>query len=203
MQSRLFSSKSSDKTQLDVTIEWRTHLSAHEKKQVIRTGVEAFLDLYKDHTEEALGLTPGLVKRTWLTDMMTQSALPMFENGGLHLAIATVNDSVAGIIMCKPVTARQEDLKTDLYISILTVKPLYSLLDPAQKIRIGLGKQLLESAIARFSEANTVTLDTRRINTSGIAFYQALGFAVTEDATYGGYDLGKYVGLEKSVMRTI
>jgi len=196
MRAQLFSSKiNSTKSNLEIAIEWQSILSPDLQKQITATHLASFLDLYLPYTEQQLGLKPELSKEEWLTKMI-QDELHEVKQGKLFLATAHAQDKLVGFIMCAPSKARHENLKVDVYISLLAVKPIRDF-KSKNKIRIGLGQQLVESAEARFTDANTLTLDTRYINQSAMAFYEKIGFNATGTRTFGGSNPKHYLGLEK------
>lgn len=202
MRSRLFSSKINlAKSSLAVSVEWDDCPAELVEKQIIATHVASFLDLYKDFTESDLGLAPGLSKKAWLTNMI-KGELEEVKHGKLHLAIACIDDRVVGFIICEPVKARREDLKNDVYISLLAANPFRDF-KSEEKIHIGIGRHLMESAEKRFSEMNTLTLDTRLINKAAIKFYEKLGFNSTGRRTFGGSNPDHYVGYEKANLSTV
>jgi len=187
------------KSILETSIEWHTTPSTMLQKQIIETHVASFMDLDRDYSEELLGLTPGLTKAVWLTKMI-EDELEEIKQGKLFLATISLQDNLAGFIVCAPVKARHEDLKADLYISLLAVKPFRDLVSK-NKIRIGLGQQLVECVESRFTDANAITLDTRLINKPVMSFYEKLSFASTGQRTLGGSNPDYYTGYEKLVMR--
>lgn len=203
MNLRIFSSKINEKkTKLETSVEWHHSLSPVLQKQIVATHVASFLDLYRAYTKEQLGLKPSLTKRQWLTKMIEEE-LKDVQDGKVFIATISVQDSLAGFISCMPVKARHEDFKTDIYISLLAVKPFRYLDQTKEKLHIGLGRQLIESVIAKFTDANTLTLDTRLINVPGIAFYKALGFSTTGERTFGGSNPEHYTGYEKELKRSL
>lgn len=202
MNIRMFSSKINEKkTKLETSVEWHSTLSPMLEKQMIATHVASFLDLYRAYSEEQLGLMPGLTKKQWLINVI-QEELKDIKDGKLFVATVCIQDNLAGFITCTPVKARHEDFKTDVYVSLLAVKPFCYLDDNREKIHIGLGRQLIESVIAKFPGANTITLDTRVINTPGIAFYKTLGFSVTGKRTFAVNNPERYTGCEKQLKRS-
>lgn len=220
-----FSKVNEEKTSLQTTIEWHTQLTPLLEKQIIQTHVTSFLDLYREYSEEQLGLKVGKTKKAWLTEMI-KGELEDVKAGKVFLATVSIENNVAGFITCLPVTQRydrasssqivqrwrqiqptkvkscQESIRQDVYMSLLAVKPIR---DPktGKKIQIGLGRQLVERVESRFPDANALTLDTRLVNTSGIAFYQKLGFSLTGQRTFGGSNPVHYTGCEKRLMRLV
>jgi len=93
---------------------------------------------------------------------------------------------------------RISDLKSDVYVSLLAVKPYCY---KGEKGHLGFGSQLMQAVEDRYCNANSITLDTRRINESGRKFYQRLGFVEVENFTFSSHNMLKYVGCEKTVDR--
>jgi ribosomal protein S18 acetylase RimI-like enzyme len=213
MYARMFSSKvNKNKSKLETSLEWHNELSPMLQKQIIATHVASFLDLYRDYSEEQLGLKSGLTKQKWLTNMI-EAEIEDIKEGKVLVATISIENSVAGFVTCMPAKPRhdkkdisannwQDDFTTDIYISLLAVKPTYNP-RTKEKIQIGLGRQLIESVEARFTNANALTLDTRLINKPGIAFYQKIGFLTTGRRTFGGSNSEYYTGVEKRVMRPV
>lgn len=202
MHPRLFAAKiDTKKSGLETAITWHTTLSDTLRRQIIAVHVDSFMDAYRNLSEEMLGLKPGVNKKEWLTKMI-ESELDEFNKGERTLAAITLNDCIAGYIMCSAVKARHTNLKTDLYIEMLAVKPLRDFYCGA-KIQLGLGRQLMDSAIAKFDSANSIILDTRVLNTPAKEFYERIGFNCTGKLTFGDYDSKHYTGFEKSVMRRV
>ncbi len=215
-----FSKINQEKTKfLQTTVEWHTKLTPLLKKQIIQTHLASFLDLYSHKSEAELNLRQ--TKESWLTKMIL-AELEDIKAGNILLATVSIENNVAGFITCLPVAHRhnkatgnqivqrwqqqthprqwQDAIRKDVYISLLAVKPIR---DPytGEKIQIGFGRQLVESVEAKMTEANALTLDTRLINTSGIAFYERLGFSRSGQRTFGGSDPAHYTGCEKRLMR--
>jgi len=209
MHARIFSSKiNRTKSTLEASIEWHTMPSALLQKKIIATHLASFLDLYRDYSEKQLGLKPGLSKEAWLTKMIEEE-LEEIKQGKLYLATISLEDNIAGFIVCAPVKARHKeekmkdnDLKTDVYISLLAIKP-FRYFRSQDKIHIGLGQQLVDSVESRFTGANMITLDTRLINKPAMSFYERLGFNSTGKRTLGGSNPDYYTGYEKFVMRQV
>jgi|GEM_PF-4358955 ribosomal protein S18 acetylase RimI-like enzyme len=227
MYSRSFFSKvNQEKTKyLQTTVEWHTELTPLLESQIIQTHVASFLDLYRNYSEEQLGLRPGLTKKIWLTEMI-QAELDEIKAGNILLATVSIENNVAGFVTCLPAVHRhnmasanqllnlwrqnqpsnttqwQESIRKDVYISLLAVRPFRDP-DTGEKIQIGLGQQLVESVEAKMAAANALTLDTRLINTPGIAFYKKLGFSTTGQRTFGGSNVAHYTGCEKRLMRPV
>lgn len=200
MHARIFSSKMIPNSDLESTIEWHTSLSDKLQKQIVRAHIDSFLDIYRDYSEEQLDLKPDQTKKTWLTKMI-KDELEEVNKGNLFLATVSVQDTLAGFIVCAPVKARHEDLKVDLYISLLAIKSL-RFFKSQNKIHIGLGRELVNSAESKFPEANTLTLDTRLINKAAMLFYEKIGFSSTGKRTLGdNHHPDYYTGYERSVMR--
>lgn len=222
-----FSQINQEKTKsLQTTVEWHTKLTPLLEKQVTLTHVSSFLDLYKDYSEEELGLAEGITKETWLTKMI-QAELEEIKKGNIFLATVSIENNVAGFVTCLPVAYRhdksvsskivglwsqdqstdskkwQDSIRKDVYISLLAVKPCHNPHKNGEKIQIGLGRQLIESVEAKFVDATALTLDTRLINTSGIAFYEKLGFSTTGERTFGGTNPKNYTGCEKQLMKLV
>jgi hypothetical protein len=216
MQNRLFSTKNNlKKTQFDTSVEWHKELTPALEKQIIATHLSSFIDLYKNHSEADLGtLKPGITKKAWLTKMI-EDEIKDIKEGKVFIATVSVMDSIAGFITCTPVKRRDENLSrkhsnSDVYISLLAVKPFHYLMKygPSNELKvlqakahIGLGRQLVESVAARFPDADTITLDTRKINEDGKKFYKSLGFDPSEK-TFGGSAAEYYLGYEKEVPRS-
>lgn len=200
MHPRLFTARSVHPDyDLVSSITWHTCLTPSLRDQIIKITVDSFLDAYRGLSEEKLGLRAGLTKKQWLTDMII-SELNDFEKGKYSLATISLDDQAVGFIMCSAPKARHADLKVDLYIDLLAVKPFRDFYS-GEKIQLGLGRQIMESVITRFDSANCINLDTRVLNTPAQAFYTKLGFSCTGAFTFGGYDPKHYTGFEKSVMR--
>lgn len=225
-----FSKMNPQKTKLQFlqpTVEWHTPLTLTPQleKQIVQTHLASFLDLYQDFSEEQLGLETGKTKENWLREMIL-SELDEFKSGKVFLATVCLENNIAGFITCYPTTPRhhdrssiklivndwsegnsnhstkskwQDSISNDVYISLLAVKPFYDS-RTNKKIQIGLGRQLIESAEIRFTKATALTLDTRLINTSGIAFYKKLGFLPTEKHTFHGANPTHYIGCEKKLI---
>lgn len=201
MQARIFSARiKPTKSKLETDIEWRTKITPELEQQIIATHVSAFMDLYRPYTEKDLGLKPGLTKEAWLTNMI-KDELEQVKKGSIYLATITVHDQVAGFITCDPIKARHTDLKLDVYIGLLAVRPFRDF-KTKNKIRIGLGQELVQAAEDRFVNANTFTLDTRIINPA-IGFYEHIGFSNTGRHTFGGNNPDYYVGFEKAITRSL
>ena len=224
MQPRSFFSKlNPEKTKLlQTTVEWHTTLTPLMEQQIIQTHLASFLDLYRDFSEAQLGLPAGTSKKVWLTNMI-QAELKDVKAGNILLATVSIENNVAGFITCLPVTHRhnkassspivnlwhqkptaatqwQDSIRKDAYISLLAVKPCRSS-RTGKKTQIGLGRQLVESVEAKMADANSLTLDTRLINTPGIDFYKNLGFSTSGQRTFGGSDPDHYTGCEKKLMK--
>lgn len=203
MHARIFSSKliGKNKTKFNADIEWHLTPSDFLQKQIIAIHLASFLDLYAPYSEKQLGLKSGMTKQEWLTKMIIDE-LKEVKEGKLLLGTISLQDQIAGFIICAPITKeRYQEFKADVYISLLAVKPFKD--KSEKKIHIGLGQQLVESAQARFVDANTLTLDTRRINKDAMKFYEKIGFSSTGKKTFGGSNPENYVGYEKNVMRTL
>lgn len=212
---------------LQPSLEWHTPLTLTPQieKQIVQTHLASFLDLYKDYSEEQLGLETGKTKKNWLLEMI-HSELEEFKSGKVLLATMSLENNIAGFITCYPATPRHKDrdsikkivnywseenpdhyrkskwhnsISNDVYISLLAVKPFYDS-RTNKKIQIGLGRQLIESAEIRLTNATALTLDTRLINISGIAFYKKLGFLTTEKNTFHGANPAHYIGCEKKLI---
>ena len=202
MQMRLFiSRRDATKSSLDTSIEWHAQPSDKIKKMIIATHISSFLDLYKDYTENDLGLASDLSKEKWLTKMIEDDLNDVSE-GKLFLATISLQDTIAGFVICAPTKSRRENLKADVYISILAIKPFRDFTTES-KIHIGLGKLLVKAVSEAFISANTITLDTRRINQDAMSFYERIGFSSTGDRTLGGCNPEYYIGYEKPVMRSV
>lgn len=221
-----FSTINREKTKLlQTTVEWHTAFTPFLEKQIIQTHMASFLDLYHDYSERQLGLKAGKTKKAWLADMI-KAELDDVKAGNIFLATISIENNVVGFITCLPITQRhnktssseivhqwkqrqprnaaqwQESIRQDVYISLLAVKPTRDLCTN-EKIQLGFGRQLIESVEAKFTDANALTLDTRLINTPGIAFYQRLGFSTTGERTFGGSNPTYYTGCEKPLMRFV
>lgn len=248
MYSRSFLSVfNKDKTKfLQATVEWHTAFTITPllEKQIIKTHVASFLDLYRDYSEADLGRKDGETKKTWLTGMI-EAELAEIKKGNIFLATVSIENNVAGFITCLPAKLRhtkassssitqvwgkkrkstssaaldatrhsttqheatkpkkwQDSIRKDVYISLLAIKPCYSS-HTKNKIQMGLGRLLVESAEAKMTDANALVLDTRLINKPGIAFYQTLGFSTTGKRTFDDADSAHYTGCEKRVMRMV
>jgi len=227
MHARSFFSKiNQGKTKsLQTTVEWYTELTPLLEQQIIQTHVASFLDLYRNYSEAQLGLNPGKTKEIWLTEMI-QAELNDIKAGNILLATVSIENNVAGFITCLPLAHRhnkvssnqivnlwqqnqptdptqwRESIRKDVYISLLAVKPFRNP-HTGEKIQIGLGRQLIESVEAKITDANALTLDTRLINTPGIAFYEKLGFSTSGQRTFGGSNPTHYTGCEKRLMKLI
>jgi len=209
MHARIFYSKiNRTKSTLEASVEWHIAPSSLLQKKIIATHLDSFLDLYRDYSEKQLGLKPGLSKAAWLTKMI-EDELEEIKQGKLYLATISLEDNIAGFIVCAPVKARNEEekardknLKTDVYISLLAIKP-FRYFKSQNKIHIGLGQQLIESVESKFTDANMITLDTRLINKPAMSFYEKLGFNSTGKRTLGGSNPDYYTGYEKFIMRQV
>lgn len=192
-----YSKMSSTKSKLQTSIEWHTLLSSSLENQISKTHVDAFLDVYSNYSEIDLGLKIGVTKKDWLTNMIKEE-LDEVKKGNRYLVTISLQDSIAGFIICEPAKVRHENLKIDIHLSLLAVKPFRDF-KTKNKIRIGLGHQLVDSVESRFSDFNTITLDTRLVNTPAQLFYEKIGFASTGKRTFGGCDPKFYMGYEKRI----
>ncbi len=201
MYTRLFSARINPaKSSLETFIEWHhAPLSTDLQKKIIAVHVASFIELYRDYSEEQLGLEFGVSKSKWLTQVI-KSELAEVNERKLFLATVSVEDNVAGFIICAPVKPRHENFKNDVYISTIAVKPLCDF-KSRNKIHIGLGQQLVKCIESRFPNANTITLDTRLINKPAMLFYERLGFNATGRRTLGGCNPDYYAGYEKSIIK--
>jgi len=199
---RMFSSKiNAEKSSLEMSVEWVTEPSDFLQKQIIAISVDAFLDLYSDLTEEQLGLKHGLTKKSWLTNM-AQGELKELMDGNRMLAVAYLHDRLAGFVLCTHIKSKLDGFKNAVHIELLAVKPIRDL-RTNEKIQVGLGKQLMETVMSRFTDANSFTLDTRLVNKQAIAFYERLGFNSTGRYTFDNLNPDHYTGYQKSIMRCV
>ncbi len=190
MKSRLFKSWMSDKARQVTSIEWYVSLPENIEKEIIRIDEQAFGDLYAECTEADLWLEPGIKKADWIRRLAT-SKLGQFKQGHHHIATISIDDKIVGFVMCAPVKPRGSDLKNDVFVSLLAVKPLRDF--NGEKLRVGLGRQLMESLMQRFEDGNTIILDTRTMNKPALEFYHNLGFKALGNAPL------VYVNLEKNL----
>jgi len=87
---------------LHTTVEWHTQLTPLLVQQITQTHVDSFLDLYKDYSEEQLGLKDP-TKKIWLTEMI-EAELEDIKAGKIFLATISIEKNVAGFVTCLPIT---------------------------------------------------------------------------------------------------
>ena len=191
MQARLFKNRiNSNKTMLETCVEWHTDLTPALEQEITRINVQAFTELYAPYSATELGLAAETTKADFIRRLVDEP-IAAFKQGQHHIATISLLDKVVGFVMCTNINSR------DVFISLIAVKPLHYLSGKHAKINIGLGTQLIESVINKFPDANTVKLDTRTLNYSGIDFYRHLGFQIHENKTFGGSSPLYYVACQK------
>lgn len=181
---------------LEVTIEWHQHPTKNLQSRIIQLHVESFDHLYLSFSEQELGLKDGLTKKAWLQAMVVED-LEKVLAGELHLATISLNGALAGYAICTKTQIKEDH--SEVYLNLLAVKPFKNL-KTGEPLRVGLGRQLIDSVINRHEDATAITLDTRRINKPAIAFYEQLGFEC-KNRNFSEVSPVYYVGVEKRVPR--
>lgn len=182
---------------LEAVIEWHQCPSKNLQASIIQLHVESFCRLYESFSMRDLGLRDGLTKEAWLHAMVVEE-LENVIAGELHLATVSLGGTLAGYAICTK-TRIQKD-HSEVYLNLLAVKP-FKHLKTGVSLRLGLGRQLIDSLINRHDDATVINLDTRKINHGAIAFYEQLGFKRQRTTVSPEINQEYYVGVERRVPR--
>lgn len=181
---------------LEAVVEWHACPSSDLQLRIIQLHVESFDALYQPFSEQDLGLKEGVTKKPWLRAMVVEE-LEKVLTGELHLATISLGGALAGYAICTQTQIKKD--QSEVYLNLLAVKP-FKHLKTGEHLRVGLGRQLIDSLINRHEDATAVNLDTRRINKSAIAFYEQLGFEC-KPKNFSEVNPVHYIGVEKRVPR--
>jgi hypothetical protein len=227
-----FFDKTVRQSNLEISIEWNPPLNEKTTQRMILVHVESFLDVYRNITEQQLGLAVGLTKKAWLTKMITDE-IEEIKNDNIPYACAYIQDQLIGFATCdrehpryNPTMAKANHLfKNDIYVRLLAIRPIKYLFKHydinkiidnypieiqkklnsealPENIRTGLGRFLIDSIGKKFPNANAITLDTRYVNENARQFYEHIGFRM-ETITFGGSDPNYYAGYEKEISHSL
>lgn len=112
----------------------------------------------------------GLTKKDLGTDDITKvlndywdEEVASLKSNHVHWIVAKSDGKVVGYA-----SFNMEDAPQEVYIQLLCVDPAYQ--------KQGIGKKLLYSILQQDQTIKKLSLVTRRVNSSAIAFYQRLGF---------------------------
>lgn len=195
---RLFQSKmNSIRSTLQTSIEWHSNVSKELRNKIIHVFLSSFLDVYSACSENDLGLSDNLTKKEWLLSII-KGELNKVKKGEYYLATISLNDNICGVLICSSSIARKKDLRVDIGIEQIAVKPFYDIFSK-NRIRLSLGKQLIDSIEKKFKFINSIVLDTRRINHNARMFYEKLGFRANE-TTFCRSNIDYYIGYEKEII---
>ncbi len=158
-----------------VTLDWVKTGDLIEEEAVF---VNAFLEAYKDYSEETLGVQD---KPAFLHEAFSDFHQELLS-GKQTLIVAKVDGKTVGFAGFEPTETLHQ-----VYITQCAVSPEYS--------QTGIGRELVFSVFKLFEDTDHLVVITRRINERAQKFYHRLGF--TECAyMHPGYNPQKYVGYE-------